>query len=131
MKTHKTDIRVRYEETDRMGVVYYANYLIWFEVGRTEFFKMLGMSYRDLEDKDGLRLMVVESKINYKAPATYDDLVSIETTIGNIKNTSISFSYKVYRDNTLLAIGDTAHVFTNKGGKPIRIPGKIREKLIS
>lgn len=131
MKAHKTDIRVRYEETDRMGVVYYANYLIWFEVARTELFKTLGISYRELEDKEGLRLMVVESKVNYKSPATYDDLVSVKTSIERIKNTSITFSYKIYRENKLLATGETAHAFTNKEGKPIRIPDKIREKLIS
>jgi len=131
IKTHKTDIRVRYEETDRMGVVYYANYLIWFEVARTELFRTLGISYRELEDKKGLRLMVVESKVNYKSPATYDDLVSVETSIGRIKNTSIAFSYKVYRENKLLATGETAHAFTNREGKPIRIPDNVREKLTS
>ena len=129
IKTHKTDIRVRYEETDRMGVVYYANYLIWFEVARTELFRTLGISYRELEDKNGLRLMVVESKVNYKSPATYDDLVSVETSIERIKNTSIVFSYKVYRENKLLATGETAHAFTNREGKLIRIPDNIRGKL--
>ncbi|MFC1576455.1 acyl-CoA thioesterase [Candidatus Omnitrophota bacterium] len=128
MKSHKTELRVRYEETDRMGVVYYAKYLIWFEVARTELFHKLGLPYTQLEAQ-GVRLMVASAACNYKAPATYDDLVTVETEISEVKNTSLAFTYKVSRGETLLATGSTTHVFTDTRGKPMRIPGKVKEVL--
>ena len=131
MQTHKTSIRVRYEETDRMGVAYYGKYLTWFEVARTDFFRKSGLSYRELEEKNELRLMVVDAKCTYKSPATYDDELNIETSIGKVKNTSMVFSYKIFRDRTLVATGETSHVFTNKNGRPIKIPEKIKAALLS
>ena len=128
MKDRETTIRVRYEETDRMGVVYYANYLIWFEVARTEFFRRLGLPYTELE-KEGVRLMVVEAKCAYKSPATYDDLITVKTRITKMKNTSLVFLYDLYREKTLVATGESTHVFTDEKAKPVRIPGRVKEAL--
>jgi len=128
---HRAAIRVRYEETDRMGVVYYANYFVWFEIARTEYFRKRNLSYRKLEEQSQLHLMVVDAYCDYKAPATYDDLVFVETNIEEIRNTSLKFVYKVSRDSVLLATGRTTHVFTNKSGKPIKIPEEIKEALLS
>ena len=124
-RTHETEIRVRYQETDNMGVVYYANYLVWFEVARTEYLRVLGISYRELE-KDGFYLMVAEVECKYKSPARYDDVVRIETWISEMKNSSLTFEYKLFADERLLATGSSAHVFTNKAGKPVRMPGAIK-----
>ena len=131
VKKHTTDIRVRYAETDRMGVVYYGNYFVWFEVARTEFFRAAGFSYRELEEKRGLRVMVVGASCRYRSPATYDDTLSVETWISGIKNTSLVFAYQVRRDSTLIATGETTHVFTDVNGKPIKIPGEISSALTS
>ena len=125
MKTYSTDVRVRYQETDNMGVVYYGNYFTWFEVERTEYFRSMGLVYRDLEAK-GAYLMVAGVSCQYKYPARYDDLVRIETWVDELKNSSLKFRYKLYLDEKLIATGDSVHVFTNKSGKPIRIPGEVR-----
>ena len=130
MKTYKTDIRVRYKETDRMGVVYYGNYLTWFEVARNELFRDAGLSYREMEEKLGVRFMVASASCNYKSSVTYDDLVTVETQICKIKNTSFGFNYKVQCGTRLVAHGETLHVFTDKTGKPIRIPEKVRQVLL-
>ena len=112
-----------------MGVVYYGNYFTWFEVARTEYFRQLGLPYTELE-KEGVRLMVAEAKCAYKFPATYDDLLTVETEIGTIKNTSLSFLYKIYRDEKkLIAQGESTHVFTDVKGKPIRIPERAKAVL--
>ena len=126
--THKTKITVRYAETDRMGIVYYANYLIWFEVARTEYLKALGVSYRDLEDKENLGLMVVESVCQYKHPVTYDDEVCIETHATDVKHSSLSFEYKITRKKTVVALGKTVHVFTING-KPVKIPANLKKLM--
>lgn len=128
MKTHKTEIRVRYEETDRMGVAYYGNYFTWFEVARSEHFRKLGLPYTELEEK-GLRLMVADTKCAYKTPVTYDDLIDVETEITNMKNTSFVFLYKIYHKRCLVATGESTHVFTDVKGKPVRIPEKIKVAL--
>ncbi|MFH1594165.1 MAG: thioesterase family protein [Candidatus Omnitrophota bacterium] len=129
MSINKTNIRVRYEETDRMGVVYYSKYLVWFEIGRTELFRQRGLSYRDLEEKNGVRLMVVSVNCAYKLPVTYDDLITIETHIPKIRNSSMVFSYNIFRDTSLVATGESTHVFTDKNGKPIKIYPEVREAL--
>lgn len=130
MKSHEIELRVRYQETDRMGVVYYGNYFVWFEVARTELFRKHGLSYVDME-KEGFRLMVVDARCSYKKSATYDDLVRIRTNIKNTKNTSIGFSYEVFCNDALIARGETEHVFTDANGKPVRIPEVVKEKLIA
>lgn len=124
-KIRETEIRVRYQETDNMGVVYYANYLTWFEVGRTEYFKSFGVSYRDLETK-GIYLMVAAASCQYKSPARYDDVVRIHTWMPEMKNSSLKFAYKLFVGERVAATGESVHVFTNKQGRPTRIPAEIK-----
>jgi len=126
MRTHETQVRVRYQETDNMGVVYYANYFVWFEVARTEYLRWLGISYRHLEDK-GIYLMVASASCQYKYPARYDDLVRIQSWISKIKNSSLTFEYKLFIEDRLIATGESVHVCTNKTGKPGRIPKELRD----
>jgi len=125
VKTFATDIRVRYQETDNMGVVYYANYLVWFEVARTEFLRSMGLVYRDLEKK-GYYLMVAAISCRYKSPARYDDIVRAETWIEELKNSSLKFGYRLSVGGKPVATGDSVHVFTNSKGKPVRMPEEIR-----
>lgn len=125
MKAFATEIRVRYQETDAMGVVYYANYLVWFEVARTEYLRSLGVVYADLEAK-GYHLMVAAISCNYKSSARYDDIVRIETWIEDMKISSLKFCYKLYVGDRLVSTGDSVHVFTNKSGRPVRMPAEIR-----
>lgn len=125
MKNFSTEIRVRYQETDNMGVVYYANYFVWFEVARTEYLRSLGLLYTRLEEK-GFYLMVASTSCQYKSPAKYDDVVRIETWVPEIKNSSMKFAYKLFIGERLVAIGDSVHVFTNKSAKPGRIPEELR-----
>jgi len=111
----KTHLRVRYAETDQMGIVYHSNYLIWFEVGRSQLFRDLNLPYTEFE-KQGLGLAVVEANCRYRKPAHYDDELVIVTVIEKMTIRSVSFSYLVYRDETLLVEGKTVHLFINKEG---------------
>ncbi len=126
MKTHETEIRVRYQETDNMGVVYYANYLVWFEVARTEYLRSLGIAYRDLEEK-GIYLIVASAGCQYKSPARYDDIVRVKTWISELRNTSLRFDYKLHVASRLVATGESIHVFTNRSFKPMRIPEEVKK----
>ena len=128
MVSISTKIRVRYQETDKMGIVYHSNYLIWFEIGRTELFKKLGISYAELESK-GYFLLVTEAHCNYKAPATYDDEIEVITTLSEFKNSRLAFAYEVKRGNTLITSGMTKHAFLGINGKVARIPSDIIEAL--
>jgi len=129
-KTHTTEIKVRYVETDKMGIVYYANYLVWFEVGRTEYLLAEGLDYRDVE-KEGLFMAVVEAHCLYKAPARYGDTIVIESWPADVKHSSLKFHYKITRkkDGLLLAEGFTAHVLIDRELKPRKIPEKIKSLL--
>ena len=131
-RVHATELKVRYAETDKMGIVYYAHYLVWFEVGRTEYLLAQGLDYRDVE-KEGLFMAVVESHCVYKAPGRYGDTILVQTWPCDVKNSSLKFNYKVLRkhDNVLLAEGTTTHVLIDKDIKPRKIPEKIRALLIS
>lgn len=131
LRIHTTELKVRYAETDNMGVVYYANYLVWFEVGRTEYLAAEGLDYRDVE-KDGLFLAVVEAHCVYRAPAKYGDAIVVETWPSDLRNSSIRFCYKLWRrePRRLLAEGWTAHVFIDRAMKPKKIPEKIRQILV-
>jgi len=113
----KTRLRVRYSETDQMGIVYHANYLVWFEVGRSELFRELDLPYTQFEEQ-GLSLAVVEASCRYRKPSHYDDDLVIVTELDKITSRTASFSYLVYREETLLAEGRTVHVFINKEGRP-------------
>lgn len=128
MRAHETSLRIRYQETDNMGVVYYGNYFTWFEVARTEYFRSLGLIYRDLEAK-GFYLMVAAASCRYKSPAKYDDIVTVKSSIPEIKNSSLKFEYKLSVDGRLIATGDSVHVFTNRSGHPVRMPGDVRKAL--
>jgi acyl-CoA thioester hydrolase len=126
---HTTRLRARYKETDQMGVVYYANYFVWFEVARTEFFRDIAYPYSRIEKEQGLRLMVVAADCSYKMPAHYDDIVDIECIVSGTGNASITFKYNVLRGSDLLACGETVHVFTDFSGRPKKIPADIKEAL--
>ena len=131
--SHTTcQIRVRYAETDSMGVVYYGNYLTWFEVGRTDLLRQLGQSYRDIEENEGIRLPVVEARCRYHKPARYDDVVQILTRASRPSRAQVQFDYELSRaeDGVLLASGSTLHVAVGKNGKPCRLPQRL-EGLLS
>lgn len=131
MKTNETEQRVYYADTDHGGVVYYANYLKWFEIGRTEILRQLGFDYADFE-KQGLIAPVVEVKCNYRGPAAYNDIIIIKTTIDNIGNSSIKFNYEIVnkKNGKLLAEGHTVNVFVNKKTmKSAGIPDELRKAL--
>ena len=121
-RVSESKIKVRYQETDQMGVVYHANYLVWFEVGRTDYIKELGMTYADLE-KRGLLLPVIEANCKYRKPAKYDEEVTILTTIQEVKGARLTFSYQAVCgvNGELLAEGSTQHVFTTQEFKPINL----------
>ncbi len=112
----KTSLRVRYAETDQMGIVYHSNYLIWFEVGRSELLRELSLPYTLFEEQ-GLGLAVVEANCRYRKPTHYDDELVIVTEMESISRKTVIFLYRVYRQETLLAEGKTVHVFINKEGR--------------
>lgn len=114
--------RVRYLETDRMGFVHHSVYLAWFEVGRTEFLRSLGFSYRQLEEEQGLRLPVFQADCRYLATATYDDEVTVLTTLVELSPARITFAYQVERGATRLAEGHTEHAFLGRAGRPVALP---------
>jgi acyl-CoA thioester hydrolase len=124
--TAETRIRVRYAETDQMGVVYYANYLVWMEVGRVELCKACGFNYRDMEREDGIFLAVAEAGCRYRSPARFDDEVIIRTWIEEASTRIVIFHYemRVAEDGRLLATGHTRHVFVNREMHRAQLPGK-------
>lgn len=130
---HETTVRVRYAETDQMGVVYYANFFIWFEVGRVELLRALGFSYREMEKLDDCHIVVAEATCSYKKPALYDDLLRVRTRILRVRRKTIRFGYEVLRDpgGELLAAGETLHVICNKSGRPKSLPDKYLKALSS
>jgi len=128
-----TTLQVRYAETDQMGVVYYANYLVWFEIGRTDFCRKHGFAYREMERQDGLYIMVAEARCRYKAPARYDDEIMVRTCLKGIRRRVLTFGYEVYRQatNEILAEGETVHVITDRDGHPRSLPDKYRELFVA
>jgi acyl-CoA thioester hydrolase len=118
---------VRYAETDQMGVVYYANYLVWFEVGRTDLLRGSGWNYRDME-RDGFSLPVIEARCAYHAPAKYDDEIEVRTTGAMVSAVRVQFTYQVVRpaDAATLATGVTVHATLGRNGKPCRLPDGVR-----
>jgi acyl-CoA thioester hydrolase len=121
-------VRVRYAETDNMGVVYYANYLVWFEVGRTDLLRHAGWSYREME-QEGFSLPVIEAHCEYARPAKYDDDVEVRTTGSLVSPVRLRFDYEVARsaDGVVLAHGHTVHATLGRDGKPCRLPARARE----
>ena len=125
---NKLNIRIPYADTDKMGVVYHANYLKYFEMGRTELMRQIGFTYDEME-KQGLYFPVVNAQCNYHAPAHYDDLITVETTISEIKNVTVTFSYKIKYQDKVLVIGSTKHPLVNYAFKPTRIPQNLKDLL--
>jgi acyl-CoA thioester hydrolase len=125
----ETRVRVRYAETDQMGVVYHSNYFIWFEIGRVELMRQLGFSYRDMERSDGLFIAVVDARCRYKAPARYDDEVIVQTHLKNVRESVVHFGYELVRaeDGQLLAEGETTHIVTDSQMKMMPLPEKYLE----
>ena len=125
-----TRLRVRYADTDRMGVAYYANYLIWFEVARTEWLRQTGWSYREME-ADGVALPVIETHCEYRQPLRYDDEMEIATRAELLTPVRIRFTYDVARvaDGASSATGYTVHAAVDPAGKPCRLPARVRDML--
>jgi acyl-CoA thioester hydrolase len=116
---------VRYEETDAMGVVYHANDLRYFEVGRVELLRALGVSYRGLEER-GHRLAVVEARAAFRAPARFDDLIAVRCFVGRLRSTRIDLRYELRRDGRLLCEGETVLACLDREGRPSRLPDEVR-----
>lgn len=119
-------LRVRYAETDQMGVVYYANFAIWFEVGRVELMRQLGFRYRDMEEQDRCLIPVTDLHIRYKEPAYYDDEIVIRTKLSHVRRSLLRFRYQVFRagDGKLLAEGETTHLVVDNRMKRCSLPEK-------
>ncbi|HEY6806211.1 MAG TPA: thioesterase family protein [Pyrinomonadaceae bacterium] len=130
---HEAMVRVRYSETDKMGIVYHANYLVWFEIGRTEYCRARGFSYRDMEENEDAFLVVAESYCRYKAPSYYDDELIIRTHITELRRRSLRFGYEVLRaaDGVVVAEGETGHVVTDSRGRVRSFPQSYAERLLA
>ena len=128
--TRSTRVRVRYADTDQMGVVYYANYLVWFEVGRTEWLRDAGWNYRDME-KAGISLPVIEAHCEYRQSARYDDEIEIRTRATALTPVRLRFDYQAVRTagESLVAEGHTVHAALGANGRPCRLPARVRELL--
>ena len=123
------EIKVRYAETDQMGVAYYSNYLIWFEVARTELMRQHGVPYSEWE-KDGLFLPVSESYCKYVTPAHYDETLEIHCRIAEVRTRAVRFEYDILRKGSMIAKGHTVHVCTDRDAKPSTMPASLREALL-
>jgi len=123
---HDATVRVRYAETDQMGVVYHANYLVWFEVGRVELIRALGIEYKRMEIEDDCHIVVADAHCRYLLSAKYDEVLRIRTRIAESRNRIVKFSYEVIRDTDgkLLATGETTHIICGSNGRPKMLPTK-------
>jgi acyl-CoA thioester hydrolase len=130
MKCNEINVRVRYQETDQMGIVYYSNYFVYFEMGRIEFLRSVGISYAELE-KENVFLAVADAHCKYRSPAVFDDLLVIKTCISMMKLARIEFSYEIRRVNeeALIAEGSTLLACLGANKKPMAIPEKVRDAL--
>jgi acyl-CoA thioester hydrolase len=128
MPSSVSTLRVRYAETDKMGVVYYANYLVWFEVGRADLLRSLGWTYREIE-LDGVSLPVIEAHCDYHRPARYDDEIEVRTEGRLLSPVRVEFHYQVVRtqDAVVSATGRTVHAALDPSGRPCRLPKRVRE----
>lgn len=129
--SHETKLRVRYAETDCWGTVYHSNFLIWFEVGRVELLRSLGLPYKAMEEQDDSHTVVVEVKCSYEKPAHYDDLIRIRTWVAESRPRTLRFAYEVFNDETgeRLARGETVHVICDSQGRPKPLPEKYRAAI--
>lgn len=128
MRQVESNLRVRYAETDQMGVVYYANYFVWMEVGRVDYCSELGFEYRDMEADDGIFLAVTDARCRYREGARFNDQIHVVTWVSESRSRTIRFSYEIRRtdDDRLLATGETLHTVCDRGGKTVRLPDKYR-----
>jgi acyl-CoA thioester hydrolase len=124
--TSETKIRVRYAETDKMGVVYHSNFIVWFEVGRVEMLRQMGFRYRDMESQDDCHIAVADVRVRYKAPARYDDEILIRTRLKNVRDSLLQFAYEIIRaeDGALLAEGETTHIVVDSKFDKSAMPQK-------
>ncbi len=123
-----TSVRVRYAETDQMGVVYYGNYFTWFEIGRVEFCRQVGFEYKQMEIEDDSFIVVAEASCRYKRPARFDDLLTVRTRVTESQRRTIRFAYEIFRQGSeeLIATGETVHVVCDREGRPKSLPEKYR-----
>lgn len=122
-------IRVRYAETDQMGIAHHAEYFAWFEVGRTELLREHGLPYRDLE-KRGVRFPVIGAEARFLRPAYYDDVLEVRTAVASLTGARIAFAYEIYRDGTgPIATARTEHAAVDAQGRPRRLPADVRSRL--
>jgi len=130
MRTSTSVIRVRYADTDQMGVVYYANYLVWFEVGRTDWLRDCGWTYRAMES-EGFSLPVIEAHCEYKSSARYDDEIAVTTRARMVSPVRLAFDYDLERrgDGVGIAAGYTVHASLDRSGRPVRLPARVKELL--
>ncbi|WP_422923543.1 acyl-CoA thioesterase [Singulisphaera sp. PoT] len=126
-ESHEITVRVRYAETDRMGLLHHANYIVYFEMGRTEMLRQSGVSYREIEDSGHL-LVIVEVGCKFKRPAYYDDLLTIRTTVARVTHVKIVHQYQVLREGTLLAEGHSTLACVDREGRPQALPPILRRK---
>ena len=120
-KRHEIELRVRYQETDRMGFVHHANYFTYFEIGRTELLRASGVEYRKMEDS-GLLIVVVNAECRFRSPARYDDLLQLHTTVARLTRVKIEHKYELFRDDELLAVGRVTLAIIDRGGHVRRVP---------
>ena len=128
-----TEIRVRYAETDQMGVAYYSNYLVWFEVGRSEVCRDRGFSYAEMESNTQAYLAVAEVRCRYHSPALYDEVLQIRTAIESLRKRTLNFRYEIAKKNggVLVATGSTTHIVLDRNGKPKTLPEEYANLLRS
>ena len=126
---HDTTIRVRYAETDQMGVVYYGHFFTWFEVGRVELCRKLGFAYKQMEIEDNSYIVVAEASCRYKRPVQFDDILRIRTRVAESQRRTIRFAYEVVKEDSgkLAATGETLHVICDRQGRPKTLPEKYRK----
>jgi acyl-CoA thioester hydrolase len=130
MRESTSTVRVRYAETDKMGIVYYANYLVWFEIARTDWLRATGWTYRAMEH-EGFALPVIEAHCDYRSSARYDDEIAIVTKGRLVSAVRLAFDYTVSRpvDGTLIASGHTVHATVDRAGRPVRLPARVKDLL--
>jgi acyl-CoA thioester hydrolase len=129
MEYHDATVRVRYAETDQMGMVYHGNYFVWFEVGRVELIRALGIEYKRMEIEDDCHIVVADAHCRYQLPARYDDVLRVRTRIADSRNRVVKFSYELLRDSDMkvLATGETTHIICGSNGRPKLVPQKYRK----
>jgi acyl-CoA thioester hydrolase len=125
---HECQVRVRYGEVDRMNVAWHGHYLAWFEHGRTQMLRSLGVTYREIEDA-GTLLMVVDTGVRYERPAGYDDLLTVRTRLTEVRRVRLRFEYEVVKDGERLARGHTVLAATDDSGRPRRLPAALLERM--